>query len=257
MAQQVDYDRIAATFDARYNGGSYEKVVEAMRRLSLATRPDYTLEVGCGTGFWLSALGDLLPHAYGLDLSFNMLRKAAQKVSAARLVCGTAEALPFPSASFDLMFCVNAIHHFPELDLFMREARRLIRPGGSLAVIGMDPHHGRDRWCVYDYFPETRTIDLVRFPSTGAITDAMLRAGFDRVASGVACRFSETRRGRGVLEDPELQRRGCSQLALLTDEQYAAGIARIKALVEDAEQTALPEFKVDIAFMLCRGTAMG
>jgi hypothetical protein len=60
--------------------------------------------------------------------------------------------------------------------------------------------------------------------SSGQIIDAMVQAGFERVDCRVACRFAQTRRGRSVLEDPELQRRGCSQMALLTDEQYAAGM---------------------------------
>lgn len=254
MAQRVNYDEIAPTYDARYAGGLYGEVLEAMRSLVLAKRPEFTLEVGCGTGYWLSALRDLLPHACGLDYSLQMLRKAAARNSGARLVRGSAEALPFRPRTFDLIFCLNAIHHFGPLGDFIAEARRLLRPGGALAVIGMDPHHGRDYWCVYDYFPETRATDLARFPSSGQITDAMLRAGFDRVECSVACRFVESRLGRAVLDNPELQRRGCSQMALLTDEQYAAGIARMESAIGRAEGGAPPAFKVDIAFMLQCGS---
>ena len=253
MSHRVNYDEIAASYDNRYTAPSYNDVLGAMRALALAIRPQFTLEVGCGTGYWLSALGDLLPHCYGLDLSFNMLQKAARRDSAAGLLRGTAESLPFRSGTFDLIFCLNAVHHFPRLDRFVAEARRLLKRSGTLATIGMDPHHGRDEWCVYDYFPETRAIDLDRFPSSGAITDAMLRAGFDRVECAVACRISQTRVGRAVLDDPELQRRGCSQMALLTDDQYEAGIARIRSAIEASDKNALPVFKASIAFMLCRG----
>jgi SAM-dependent methyltransferase len=254
MAHRVDYDEIATSYDARYAGRSYEDVLTAMRALALTVRPEFTLEVGCGTGHWLSALGDLLPYAFGLDFSFNMLRKAADGHSVQGLVRGTAESLPFRSMSFDLIFCLNAVHHFPRLDLFVAEARRLLRRGGVLAVIGMDPHHGRDEWCVYDYFPETRAIDLDRFPSSGTIADAMLRAGFDRVECSVACRITEARTGRAVLDDPELQRRGSSQMALLNDEQYAAGIKRIESALEGGDEAAPPVFNAKIAFMLCRGS---
>ena len=67
---------------------------------------------------------------------------------------------------------------------------------------------------MYDYFPETKATDLARYPSSGQVIDAMLRAGFARVDCRVACRFAHARPGRSVLEDPELQRRGCSQMAL-------------------------------------------
>jgi len=248
MAQRVDYDQIATTYDARYASGLYEGVLEALRALVLANKPRSVLEVGCGTGYWLTALRTLAPRIYGLDYSLAMLRKARDTDSTKSLVRATAEALPFRSGTLDLIFCVNAIHHFGRIDQFIVEARRLLRPGGYLSVIGMDPHHGRDRWCVYDYFPQTRATDLARYPSSGQIIDTMLQVGFTRVDCRVACRFAQTRRGRSVLEDPELQRRGCSQMALLTDEQYAAGMERIGAAFHS--QSAPPDFKVDIAMMM-------
>lgn len=253
MAQRVNYDEIAATFDARYQAGGYQQLVVAMRQMMSEKKPRSTLEVGCGTGFWLSALRDLAGRVYGMDYSFEMLRKAAARGSAGQLVRASADAVPFRRASFDLIFCLNAIHHFERIDYFLAQATDLLRPGGTLAVIGMDPHHGRDYWCVYDYFPETRAIDLARFPSSGRLTDAMLLAGFDRVECSVACRFIESRVGATVLDDPELQRNGCSQMALLTDEQYAAGVERIRAAIRRAEGGAAPVFGVDIAFMMVCG----
>jgi hypothetical protein len=59
-------------------------------------------------------------------------------------------------------------------------------------------------WCVYEYFPETKATDMARDPSSGQITDAILRAGFDHVACGIACRFAQTRFGRAIFEGPEL-----------------------------------------------------
>src|SRR5215475_11292186 len=93
MPGQVDYDKIAPTYDARYAGASYDGALAAMLRLVSAAGPEYTLEVGCGTGYWLSALHDLLPYRFGVDFSFNMLLKARQG-SAGKLVRGGAESLP-------------------------------------------------------------------------------------------------------------------------------------------------------------------
>jgi ubiquinone/menaquinone biosynthesis C-methylase UbiE len=89
-----------------------------------------------------------------------MLRYASAKCLDAGLLRATAHTLPLRTGSVDLVFCVNAIHHFVYFEEFIAEAKRLLRSGGTLAVIGMDPHHGRDQWCVYDYFPETRAADL-------------------------------------------------------------------------------------------------
>lgn len=247
---RVNYDKLAPSFDARYTPGLYDPVLRTLRALVLGKRPESALEAGCGTGYWLSALRDLLPRMYGIDYSAEMLRKATSRDSGARLVRTTAELLPFRSSSFDLILCVNALHHFERLDEFISEARRVVRRGGTLAAIGMDPHHGRDYWCVYDYFPETKEADLIRYPSSGRITDAMLRAGFDTVDCRVACRLVQTRVGAAVLEDPELQRNGCSQMALLTDEQYAAGIERIKSALLLSESREPPTFGANIAMMM-------
>jgi ubiquinone/menaquinone biosynthesis C-methylase UbiE len=250
MELRVNYDEIAATYDARYTFGLYDGVLEALRALVTAQNPERTLEVGCGTGHWLSALRDFLPHLYGLDYSLEMLSKACSVGATGRLARATAEVLPFRDRTFDLIFCINAVHHFERIDRFIAEARRLLRPGGTLAVIGMDPHHGRDYWCVYDYFPETKATDLSRYPSSGQITDALLQAGFDRVDCRVACRFAATRLGRAVFDDPELQRNGCSQMALLTDKQYQAGIERIRAAVRLSKRSDPAVFKVDIAMLM-------
>jgi ubiquinone/menaquinone biosynthesis C-methylase UbiE len=88
---------------------------------------------------------------------------------------------------------VNAIHHFERLDLFIAEARRLLRPGGTLAVIGMDPHHGRDHWCVYDYFPEAKVTDLARYPSSGkSLTRCFVSVSIELIAASLAVSHDAT-----------------------------------------------------------------
>jgi SAM-dependent methyltransferase len=253
MAPRVNYDKIAGNFDGRYAHGLYDGVKMALRALVSRAAPECALEVGCGTGYWLTALSDLLPRSYGVDHSIEMLRKAAQRDSGAALMRATAATLPFRDRSFDLIFCVNAIHHFERLTDFISEARRLLRPGGRLVVIGMDPHHGRDQWCVYDFFPECRASDLARYPSSGQIADAMLGAGFERVECEVASRFAQDRIGRAILDDPELARNGCSQMALLTDEQYTAGMKRILSAIRDGDCGEPAVFKANIAMMMYCG----
>ena len=247
---RVDYDHIAESYDARYTHDLYDGVLDALRSLVVAKKPERVLDAGCGTGYWLKALNSAVPSIYGLDYSVEMLRKSRERVSTKGLVRATAEVLPFLDAALDLIFCINAIHHFGRFERFISEARRALRPAGILAVIGMDPHHGRDYWCVYDYFPETKPKDLARYPPSGQIADAMLRAGFDRVECAIACRFGTTRVGAAVFDDPELQRNGCSQMALLTDEQYAAGIERIRSAIRRSKPDAPVLFKVDIAMMM-------
>jgi malonyl-CoA O-methyltransferase len=102
-------------------------VLAALVDLITAKRPTYTLEVGCGTGHWLSALGDSVEYLCGIDCSLEMLRHAAAKRAGTGCARATAQALPFHDASVDLVFCVNAIHRFERFEEFIADAKRLLR----------------------------------------------------------------------------------------------------------------------------------
>ncbi|HEV8717779.1 MAG TPA: methyltransferase domain-containing protein [Candidatus Binatia bacterium] len=253
-AARVNYDQIASTYDQRYTVSQFAGIATALRSLVQDVDAERVLEVGCGTGRWLAELQPVTRQVYGIDLSLGMLQQARQRLQSLSLICGHASRLPFPDAGFDLIFCVNAFHHFPQPRVFISEARRLLRPGGALAITGMDPHAGRDRWYLYDYFVGTQDTDLRRFSSSGTILDWMVAAGFERVEWRVVEHIMGQHIGQAVLEDPILQKHGTSQLALLTDEAYAAGMARIKSALSETEATGrTPVFPVDISLTIVTG----
>jgi SAM-dependent methyltransferase len=257
--KRVNYDQVAPTYDkrfARYAGGR-EDIAGALIDLVGEVQARRVLEVGCGTGHWLSVLTPLDCKVYGLDLSRGML-SVARSADLPNLVRGSADANPFALAMFDLVFCVNALHHFADARHFIRQSRMLLQPGGALAVVGMDPHSGRDRWYVYDYFPGTRETDLRRYPSSSAITDWMIEAGFDSVRWRVAERLRYTRSGRDILDEPMLQKNATSQLTLLSDEEYSAGIARIQAAIAQVEAAGEEiVFAVDVSLQMVVGVVQG
>ena len=233
---RVDYDRIAPTYDRRYADSRLEGVAVALGELAERVGARRVLEVGCGTGRWLAEVGPVARWRCGLDLSAGMLWQARGRDEALPLVQGRAEALPFADGCFDLVLCVNALHHFDRPRDFVAEARRLLSPGGGLAVVGMDPHAGRDRWYVYEYFEGTRETDLERFPSWGQVLDWMVAEGFGRIEWRVVERILDPKEGRAVFDDPFLRKEVSSQLTLLSDEAYEAGLRRIDAAVTAAER---------------------
>jgi ubiquinone/menaquinone biosynthesis C-methylase UbiE len=259
IEKRVDYDKVAPTYDQRFAcyAEAPEGVAAALIELAGQLQAGRILEAGCGTGHWLRILNPLGCTVFGLDLSMGMLR-LARSAGLPNLVRGTAETLPFPQATFDLVYCVNAIHHFTEAPRFIRQSRRLLRPGGALAIAGMDPHTRRDRWYLYDYFPGTQEMDLRRYPSTGEIVNWMIDAGFDLVRWQVVERLHETRTGREILEEPMLQKNATSQLTLLSAAQYAAGIARIQAAIAQAEAHAGEAvFPLDVSLHMVVGFLQG
>ncbi len=243
---QVDYDRIAPGFDRRYTVGSEQRgIAAALLAMAEARAPTggadavRILEVGCGTGYWLASLRPATAQLYGLDLSAGMLAQARSREEQLALARGRACQLPFADACTDLVYCVNAIHHFQRQRDFVFEARRLLRPGGTLVVTGMDPRAHRHRWYIYDYFAGTYETDLDRFPSWGTVMDWMVEAGFERIKWRPVERIEDHKVGREVFSDPFLQKDSCSQLTLLTDEGYAAGLRRIAAALSEAEGASL------------------
>jgi SAM-dependent methyltransferase len=114
------------------------------------------LEIGAGTGYFALNLAreGLLEHATCVDISPGMLRTLED--NAARLgladrvetrACD-AEALPFVSETFDVVFGHAVLHHLPDLDRAFSEFFRVLRPGGVLAFAGEPSRHG-DRLAAY------------------------------------------------------------------------------------------------------------
>lgn len=237
--RRVNYDQIAPTYDRRFQterpGGTRAALADLVR----STRASTILEAGCGTAHWLSALSNDLNQRLlllGLDPSEGMLTRARQHQEPIRLLRATAECVPIADHVLDLVYCVNAIHHFEDPQEFIRNARRTLRPGGMLAVIGSNPRGRQDQWYVYDYFPGTYERDLERFPTWGAIVDWYLESGFERLHFHLAEHIHDPKYGQDVLSDPYLEKNATSQLSVLSTREYTAGIDRLKKALSQAEQ---------------------
>ena len=97
------------------------------------------LDVGCGEGELARRLAQAGARVVGLDplaLALERARDTGPASPAARYVEGSAEALPFASAGFDVVVFFNSLHHVPAefLDAALAEAARVLRDGGVLYV---------------------------------------------------------------------------------------------------------------------------
>jgi hypothetical protein len=103
----------------------------------------------------------------------------------------------------------------------------VLKPDGAFLTIGLDPHGDTDRWWVYEYFPSSLPLDRIRYPSRERIGELLRDAGFRDVTTEVAELLSgavpfEAARARGSID-----RRATSQLMVITDAEYEAGLARL------------------------------
>lgn len=233
--RHADYDQIAGTYDRRYDRNSYTGVEQALREFIGNRAGLRILEVGCGTGHWLAILQGRGMHVAGLDFSAGMLGQSQMRHPGIPLVQGTAERLPWPAESFDRLFCINALHHFPDKPAFLAEARRLLRPEGKILIVGLDPHRAVDYWFVYDYFPESFEIDRQRFPAASSLRTWMKEAGFQDCATQEVEHWTDRLPAGEIMRQGRLDKMATSQLSVLTDEEYQRGVGRLRADIENAE----------------------
>jgi ubiquinone/menaquinone biosynthesis C-methylase UbiE len=225
----VNYDLVAPAYDRRYERYRFDGVEAVLSRFIGTSQTVRAAEVGCGTGHWLARLCSHDLEVAGLDVSHGMLLRARTAAPRALIVRGRAEDLPWQAGVFDRLFCIKALHHFADAQAFMREARRVIRPGGSFLTIGLDPHAGLDEWWVYDYFPGAREADRARYASTAVIRERLAAAGFTQVATEVAQHILAEVPFATAAERGMLDRQSTSQLIVMRDAEYEAGLQRLRA----------------------------
>jgi ubiquinone/menaquinone biosynthesis C-methylase UbiE len=231
---RVEYDEIAQVYDQRYVGNDYHGIEKTLS--GLVRGRDRVLEVGCGTGRWLDVMRGWGCTVVGLDPSAQMLYVARERIDGGYLARGCAEALPFEAGSCDAVVVVNALHHFDDPARFAKEAMRVLRPGGVVATIGLDPGQGADSWYIYDYFNDVRESDCERYPSCDLIRGLLKAAGFEQATTSLAQRMKRTVDARSYLERGEGAKHTTSQLVLLSDEAYSEGLEQIWRDIRGAEE---------------------
>jgi O-antigen biosynthesis protein len=98
------------------------------------------LDLGCGDGRLTRFLR--ARSIVGADPSLVALERAARRVRGLRAVrVSPDEPLPFDDFSFDLVLCAETIEHVRDIQLFLSEARRVLKPGCRLALT--TPAHSR------------------------------------------------------------------------------------------------------------------
>lgn len=95
------------------------------------------LDIACGTGVLLkrALAADSTRTAIGVDVTPDMLRQAAQRLpDTVPLICASGENVPLRGASVDVVVSTNALHYMRDPISMLREARRMLVPGGTVIV---------------------------------------------------------------------------------------------------------------------------
>ncbi len=141
-------DRDVAAFGARapryedgWAGRLHREIADRCADLALARSPSpgRILDVGCGTGYLLRRLAARCPAAAGLagvDAAPAMIQVARQAATDRRLsfLAGTAEHLPYPAGTFDLVVSTTSFDHWADQQAGLAQCARVMAPGGCLVL---------------------------------------------------------------------------------------------------------------------------
>jgi demethylmenaquinone methyltransferase/2-methoxy-6-polyprenyl-1,4-benzoquinol methylase len=196
-AVRTMFDRIAPVYDAM-NRVMTAGLDVRWRRLTAqaVVRPgDTVLDAACGTGDL--ALADLDAGAgqvTGIDFSERMLERARRKNARIEWLTADMLALPFPDGGFDAATVGFGVRNVGDLELALRELRRVLRPGGRVGILEITQPRGVLRpffslWfdtivpllgkllpggSAYAYLPAS----VKRFPGAEELAELMRRCGF-------------------------------------------------------------------------------
>jgi ubiquinone/menaquinone biosynthesis C-methylase UbiE len=131
--------------EADLSGAGFAEAAENLSRelcrATLINNGISVLDAGCGFGGTIAHINDNYANMNltGLNLDSRQLQRARAQVmpqsrNRIEFIQGNACQLPFPDQSFDAVLAVECIFHFPSREQFFREAWRVLKPGGFLAL---------------------------------------------------------------------------------------------------------------------------
>ena len=142
------FDRIAPVYDLM-NRVMTAGLDQRWRRATVqaVVRPgDRVLDAACGTGDLAVIAAKAGARVTGLDFSERMLERARRKAPELDWVRGDLLALPFSDASFDSATVGFGVRNVSDLARAIAELRRVLRPGGRLAILEITRPRGPLRW---------------------------------------------------------------------------------------------------------------
>jgi demethylmenaquinone methyltransferase / 2-methoxy-6-polyprenyl-1,4-benzoquinol methylase len=193
------FDRIAPVYDAmnRLMTAGLDRQWRRETAGAVVRPGDRVLDACCGTGDLAVAAAEAGGRVTGLDFSEPMLERARAKSDEIEWIQGDALALPFMDGTYDAATVGFGVRNLAELEPGLAELRRVLKPGGRLAILeitrprgllapfyrfwfdGVIPLAGKvlPGGAAYSYLPAS----VRRFPDPQGLARLMDEAGFESI----------------------------------------------------------------------------
>jgi ubiquinone/menaquinone biosynthesis C-methylase UbiE len=166
------YDTIGKNYNK--NRAADPRIVNVIRELLRLPTGSVIADIGAGTGNYANALAEKGYLIKAVEPSEEM-RKQSRPNDNVDWLNGTAEEIPLGNASVNGVLAVLAIHHFPDLEISVKEVARIC-PKGPVVVFTLDPREGEEFW-LYKYFPEIARHMLRNFHPLSELVATFTRVG--------------------------------------------------------------------------------
>ncbi|XP_078685426.1 putative methyltransferase DDB_G0268948 [Branchiostoma floridae x Branchiostoma belcheri] len=134
LFDEADHAELYQKFRPTYGPELAEKIVKFVKEKK-TTPLDQAVDIGCGSGQSTVILAPHFQHVIGIDVSQSQVATATgqNKLSNVQYRVGSAEHIPVPDSSVDLVTCGTSAHWF-DFPKFHKEVDRVLKPHGCLAV---------------------------------------------------------------------------------------------------------------------------
>jgi len=232
----MDYDKssIANVYDeARaFAPEGLRQWLDALSAHLVGRTVSHIVDLGCGTGRFTEPLAEhFSARVIGIDPSQKMLDQARRKQRSGRVIFerASAEALPITDNSVDVIFMSMVFHHFANPAVVAKECRRALQEGGYVFIRNSTREAD---FPARHFFPAMEPLIESELPTRSDVRRVFQTAGFTPVAHQIVRQRVATTWGEFV---QKTSLRADSLIARLSDEDYEAGMAGLKAHAAAAE----------------------
>lgn len=178
--KNIVYDSIGKTYDVTRRSDP-RLVSEIVRLLDIKENAEI-LDIGCGTGNYTFALQKLGFNLVGLDISREMLDKAATKSQDIQWILGDARTLAGINQTFDACTCILATHHIQSLSSLFSSIYRVLKPGGAFLIFTATPTQMKHYWLNH-YFPTIIPDTVKCLVEYSELENLLSEQSFERIES--------------------------------------------------------------------------